>query len=326
MSTNIIQMRGAKEAPRSARSKMETILVTPEVLKDWVLPGFQRDLRENEKVRALSEQLIKEGGVIPGVLTLGTLSGEKLTYILDGQHRRHAALISGLLEFIADVRICQFDTLADMGEEYVLLNSSLVAMRPDDILRGLEGSILAIRKIREACPFVGYEQVRRGAKTGSPALLSMSAVLRCWRISSRETPSGGSGGSAINMARSLEKDEVLALTEFLNIAKSAWGSDPEYYRLWGSLNLTMCMWIYHQLVLRRERGVKRYVVLNSDEFKKCLMAVSAATEYVDWLLGRVAGERDRSPCYARIKAIFVARLKQFPNKTDRMPVPAWASK
>jgi hypothetical protein len=35
------------------------------------------------------------------------------------------------------------------------------------------------------------------------------------------------------------------------------------------------------------------------------MSVSANTDYVDWLVGRNLGERDRTPAYGRLKTIFV---------------------
>jgi hypothetical protein len=49
--------------------------------------------------------------------------------------------------------------MADMGEEFVNLNSQLVTMRPDDIRRGLEGTIEALPTIRRECPFVGYDMI-----------------------------------------------------------------------------------------------------------------------------------------------------------------------
>lgn len=326
MSANIINMRGVREAPRNTRSKMETLLVSPQVLEGWALPGFQRELRENEKVRNLSEEIKANGGFIPGIITLGMLSGDKVTYLLDGQHRRHGALMSGLPEFIVDVRICTFDDMAEMGEEYVQLNSSLVKMRPDDILRGLESSIPALVKIRKACPFVGYDQVRRGVRTGSSTILGMSSAIRFWRQGSFEAPNSGQANSAISIIKGMEASEVDDLIRFLTIAKQAWGDDPEYYRLWAGLNMSLCVWFFHAVVLRKERGVKRSVLLSGDQFRKCMMSVSASSDYVDWLLGRILGERDRAPCYSRLKAIFASRLREDTGSKPLLPHPSWATK
>ena len=135
--TNIIPIR---RAPTDQRSRSDTLVVTQAVLKSWKLPPFQRPLRENEKVRALVEELKSNGGVLPGVLTLGHLSKDRSTYIVDGQHRLHAFELSELKEVYADVRIIDFDSVDEMGEEFVKLNSSLVRMRPDDVLRGLESA------------------------------------------------------------------------------------------------------------------------------------------------------------------------------------------
>lgn len=326
MSGNIINMRGVREAPRNVRSKMETLLLTPDTLNEWALPGFQRDLRENEKVRMLAEEVKSNGGFVPGIVTLGTISGSKTVFILDGQHRRHAALMSGLLEFICDVRICSFDDMAEMGKEYVRLNSSLAKMRPDDILRGLESSVIALRRIREECKFVGYDHVRRGTNTGSTIMIGMSSVLRFWRSSSTETPGGNSGGSAIDIAAGMDTLDVDNLIRFMLLAKQAWGSDVEYYRLWNGLNLVLCMWLYHQLVLNKDRGVKRRIVLNNDQFKKCLMSVSASADYLDWLPGRTMNDQARSPCFIKLKAIFAKRIEMDTGARPMLPGPAWASR
>lgn len=89
------------------------------------------------------------------------------------------------------------------------------------------------------------------------------------------------------------------------------------------------MWMWRRLVLDKERvGNTRYVVLTPDQFKRCAMSVSADANYVDWLLGRNIGERDRSPCYQRLKTIFVQRLaNDTPKATTKpkLPQPAWAS-
>lgn len=327
--TQALAIKGAEAAPKSARSSMETLILTQEQVGQWELPPFQRPLRVNEKVLQLVEDLKTSGGILPGILTLGVVGERKeKIWIVDGQHRIQAFIMSELPECIADVRICHFDTMAEMANEFVLLNSRLVNMRPDDILRGLEGSIKALRFIREACEFVGYGMIRRGSSTS--ALVSMSAVIRAWTGSFAETPAASSAGkSAAAIAEELDQNGVQNLVAFLQIARSAWGSDPEYYRLWSALNITMCMWIYRRLVMHKDRyGNVRYIVLNQEQFRKCLMAVSANKDYLDWLVGRNMNDRDRSPCYARLKAIFMGRLRE-EAKGDRkpsMPQPAWSSK
>ena len=281
----------------------------------------------NEKVRQVAEQITHNGGIVPGVITLGTISGDRSIYLVDGQHRREAFLISELPECIADCRMCEFDSLPEMAQEYVELNSSLVKMLPDDMLRGIEGSIKSLGFIRSSCEFVGYGHVRRNST--HTALLSMSAVLRCWAGSAPETPSGTGGKSALHIAEEMDDASAQNLVAFLQIARAAWGSDAEYFRMWGNLNLTICMWMYRRLVMDKDRGVKRYVLLTPDSFRKCLMSASASPEYIDWLTGRVMGERDRSPCFMRLKGIFQNRLRQDsrdPTKKPMLPTPAWASK
>ena len=168
---NVVAIKGAVAAPRAMRSKMDTIEVTQDLASQWRIPPFQRPLRVNDKVRGISEE-IGETGIIPGVLTLGQIDSGSNTYIVDGQHRIEAFKISAINTAYVDVRVCDFDSMADMGRHFAELNSQIVKMRPDDMLRGLEGSVDALRHVRKECPFVGYTNIRRG-DTAS-ALVSMS--------------------------------------------------------------------------------------------------------------------------------------------------------
>jgi hypothetical protein len=142
-----MQATTARKIPKSAISLMETALFTREQASAWVVPPFQRPLRVNEKVRSLAGDLKANGGFIDGVMTLGKLKGDKVTYIVDGQHRREAFLISELPEAIADIRTMTFDDMAEMADQFVLLQSSLVRMRPDDVLRGLEPTTRSLQII-----------------------------------------------------------------------------------------------------------------------------------------------------------------------------------
>lgn len=325
---NVVAIKGARPAPRAVRSSMETMLLTVEtVTEQFVVPRGpgkpQRDLKVTDKVRACAEELKRNGGFISGVLTLGRIDGDKATYVVDGQHRLEAFKISGLKECIADVRILSFKTMAELAEEFVLAQKSLVRMGPDDILRGMEAYTEVLQQIRKACPFVAYGNIRRGDPK-SP-VLSLSAVLRCWYGSRNETPTCNTSGKSVeDLAQELADDDAKTLIVFLLAARSAWGSDPEYYRMWGNLNVAMCMWLYRQIVLNKERGVKRAVVLTPEQFRKCLMSLSADGGYLDWLPGRQMTERDRSPCYARVRNIFVTRIKQdMPGDKGMMPSPPW---
>lgn len=319
----IIQMRGAREAPKSERSSMETLLLTPEIVSQWVIPPFQRPLRVNAKVIAIAEELKHNQGIVEGVISLGEIGGDRTRYLYDGQHRIEAARISGLSEFIADVRIRRFNTMGEMAVEFWRLNTPISRMRPDDTLRALEGSIDALQIIRANCPFIGYENIRRNA--ASPTL-SMSAAIRCWAASTTETPNlTGSGKSAAELAQSMTSDDANALVQFLGVARQAWGADLAYSRLWGNLNLTVCMWLWRRLVLDQDRGVKRSVLLNSTQFKQCLMSVSAGIDYLDWLVSRTLNDRERGPCLTRLKALFTRRLREEGFAKPKLPSPAWAS-
>lgn len=305
-------------AQMSTQTTLDTIEVTPNLVRSWKVPPFQRPLRVNDKVQLLAEQIKRDGGVIPGVLVIGVLKNER--YIVDGQHRREAFLMSECLSGYVDIRVLHFADMAEMGEEYVNLNSRLVNMRPDDVLRGVEESFAPIGKIRKRCQFVGYDQIRRGEK--SP-VLGMSAVLRCWVASASEVPRAGGLGSALTLGRTLSMEEADTCIDFLSCAYSAWGRDASSWRLWANLNLAICMWLYRRLVITQySQNTTR---LSRDLFTKCLMSLAADPTYSDWLLGRNSQSRDSSPAYKRVKETFAKRIEIELGKKPRLPQPAWAS-
>lgn len=321
----ILHMKG-REAPKAKRSTMETLIFGASEMRTWKIPPFQRDVRVNSKVLEVAEELKENGGVIPGVLTLGRLGTDKTVYLVDGQHRREAFFISELKECIADVRMCSYTSMADMADDYVELNGKLVNMRPDDILRGLEESLPELRRVRSTCDYVTYGQVQR--TNTAKAVIGMSALLRCWYMSHVEVPSRHAPRATM-LAESLTSEEADKLILFMQIARSAWGTDPENYRLWNGLNVTITMWLWRRVVMNTERGVKRAVVMTADEFRKCLMSVSANADYMEWLVGRQIGERDRAPCYQRLKAIFVKRLAEARGDKGAklmFPTPTWVGR
>lgn len=318
-------IKGTRAAPKALRSSMETLIVTPEQVNQWRVPPFQRPVRINDKVQAIAEEMKCNACSITGIITLGRITGDSAYYIVDGQHRIEAFRISGLPEIIADIRVVTFDTMADMADEFVTLNTAIVRMRPDDILRGVTPTLPNIQRVMHDCPFIGYDNVRRGG-SGS-AIVSLSSVLRCWDTSGKEIPSSTATGSINQVAALLDDENARNMIRFMTLAHQAWGRDPEYYRLWANCNLGLCMWLYRRLVLdTRRQGNYRVVVLKDDQFKKCLMALSTQGDYIDWLRGRLLNDRDRSPAYARIKSAFTRRLaEESPNKVV-MPQPAWASR
>jgi len=315
----ILTIKPNTKPQKATRTTVDTIAFDREQIASWELPAFQRPLKLNDKVVALAETIKRDGGVIPGVITLGVLGGQ--TYLLDGQHRRAAFMQSGMESGYTDVRIHHFDNMGEMGEEFVRLNSQLVRMRPDDILRGLELSYEPLRRLREKCPFIGYDMIRRG--TNAP-IVSMALVLRGWRSSSCEVPaSHGVASSAAALAVSLTNEDSNEMIRFLSACFEAWGRDQEYMRLWGGLNLVLCMWLYRRTVMQ-QNSVKS-IRLTREQFKKCLMSLSAESDYLDYLTGRSMGERDRSPTYGRMKHIFAARIASDTGQKALLPAPAWAS-
>lgn len=315
MSSNKLSLVTARPN-RSTSTKMDTLEVSPEGAKAWKKPPFQRPLKVNDKVRGLAETIRSEG-VIPGVITLGVLGAD--TYLLDGQHRREAFLISAAQAAFVDVRVHHFNNMGEMGEEFVILNSAISRIGPDDILRGLKEGNPALQKILSQLPFVGFDMIRRGA--ASP-VVSMSALLRCWFGAACDVPAR-STDSAPKLVERLTMDEVDLIGQFGENAYAAWGHDREYGKLWGGLNLILCMWLFRRMVLTQYSA--QTPRLTRALFQKCLMEASADATYIDWLGGRSINERDRSPCFTRLRSIFAKRIERETQKRVRMPAPAWST-
>lgn len=305
----------ATNPEKVTKTTVDTIQFTPAEAKSWRIPPFQRELRVNDKVRTLADQIRCDSGVVPGVLSFGKMGNA--TYLIDGQHRREAFLLSGKEFGYADVRTMTFDSMATMGEEFVRLQCPLVRMRPDDILRGLEGSLEVLQKIRKSCPWVGYDMIRRGPKTPHA---SMSVILSCWHISRSEVPSGS--GSSLTIARELQSDDATNLIGFLLTAMDAFGTDHEYTILWRRLNLVLCMWLYRRTVL--DTYSHKSIKLNPVMFRQALKSLSADDDYTDWLTGRDLSDKHRAPAYSRITATMAKKLVTMGAKNTGFPRPPWA--
>jgi hypothetical protein len=309
---------GAVDLPGARKTKMEPKILSLADMDVWALPPFQREVRQTAKVVEFAEELRGNGGMIAGVIHLGMLPDDDTVYLVDGQQRRNGCHMSGLEEFYADTSLKTYSSLLDMAEDFKKLNGRLVPFRPDDMLRAYEIGHEPLQRLREACPFIGYASIRRADDHGP--LVGMSAVLKCWFGAALPTP--GVGTSAIALLDQLDQTQCELMIVFLLSAHSAWGRDKQYYRLWSNLNLTMCMYLYRKLLLEP----KGRPPLSQEMFRKCLMSVSANSQYQDWLQGRNINDRDRSPCYKRLKAIFVGRLTQeYNGKLYKLPAPDWVA-
>jgi hypothetical protein len=316
MPAKLAIVKPSSTAEKATRTTVDTVLLTPDLVKTWKVPPFQREcVITGAKCQDVTRQIASDGGVLPGVITLGRFGSD--IYRVDGNHRLQCYLATGLPEGYADVRTVFCANMAEMADEFVRLNSSLRRMTPDDVLRGLEASYPLLRAIREECPFVGYDKTRRSEKG---PILSMSMVIRIWRGSATEVPVTGNS-SASSMATTLTDEEAQQLITFVTLCYEAWGRDREYARLWGGLNSVLCGWLYRRMVL--SQWSPKTPRLSRDLFRKCLMSVSADSHYLDWLVGRNTGERDRSPAYARLRKIFAERLAQEMGKRPSMPSPPW---
>jgi hypothetical protein len=303
---------------------METRIVTLAELESWQLPPVQGVFKVNKRVLEYVDELKRNGGIIGGVITLGRLPNDARLWKVDGCHRTQGAIMSGLTQFFVEIRTIEFQTMGELAEEYVKMNTPLSRKTPNDILRAMEENLPNMRLLHEQCSFIGYDNIRR-CVTSSP-IIGMAQVLRTWNGAKQETPGGGGqSGGPREIAEEFDARDVEELSSFLNSVYGAWGMDPEYHRLWGSLNLTMCMWLFQQLVLGKREPRKKTIYLTVAQFGRCMMSVSASGDYVDWVRGRQMSERDRSPCYTRLKKIIGMRILEDTGQRPMFPQPAWYS-
>lgn len=316
----ILKLTKPSTAPeKQTKSTMDTVEINPKMVAAWKSPPFQREMKVNAKVMALTDEIRSSGGVVPGIITIGVLDGEQ--YVVDGQHRLGAWLQTGLATGYADVRTHWFSNLAEMADEFVKINSAIVKLRPDDILRGMEPSTKALQEIRRKCAFVGYDKIRRGHHA---PVLSMSTFVRVWVASRNEVPSPGEASA--QAALMIDEADTRTAIEFLGCCFEAWARDIEYAKLWGALNLSLCAWLYRRVVLgEKMHANSRSEKMSRDDFRRCLMALSSDSSYLDYLVGRNLGDRDRSPAYHRIKTIFARRFTLDGKGNLKLPSPAWAA-
>jgi hypothetical protein len=302
---------------RMTRTTVDTIMFTREQAKGWIVDHeIQRELSVNRKVLELADWLRDNKGVIPGVIKLAVVGGD--TYLLDGQHRIAAFMLSGLNDGYADVVTQYFDSLAELGPAFVQQNMQLVRLRSDDVLRAHAKGSPQLTRIMRACSCVTFDQIRR--TSDRVGCVSMSTVLRSWKASQAHTPISPRF-NAIEMAEKLTDIDAEAVIGFLEECDAAWGRDVAASRLWSELNLTLCMWLYRRVVLTRYSP--RVKLLTRGQFRDCLIAASTTRLYVEWLKGRNMG--DRSAGYSRLKMIFAKRLGELLAGAVVLPQPEWAA-
>lgn len=308
------------DAEKAVGVTYDIITVTPDVLRSWLLPPCQRELTVNTKVRAMAVKIREDGGVIPEPVSLARLGGH--TYLVDGQHRREAALLSACEVLYVEVRWLHVRTLNEVDALFDRMQQKLVTMRPDDTLRARESSVPGLQRIRSSCPYVGYDRVRR---QGNGPMISMGTVLRAWFGAVPETPSPSNlnPDTLVESVKVNLQDDVNNCIDYIAACYDAWGREAANKRLWTSLNLTLCAWLYQRTVTGQYST--KTTKLTKEMFKRCLMSVAADASYSDWLVDRTLRERDRTTAYTKLKQIFAKRIALEGGKKPMLPQPAWAS-
>lgn len=298
----------------------QPLLLTATEVEKWRTPEFQRVTRVNNSVKELAEH-IKTTQVLPGELVLGRLRSDlNVLYIIDGKHRLLAFDTSGVPEVYAETRTETFETMAEMAKRYRELNSSLRRMTADDIVRAVEEENSALRHIRICCKFVGYD-IRRHSQM---EIVSMSMFLRAWEAARAEVPSTNSR-SAVDLAQELSMAQADVMVDFLNAAYSAWGREADARNLWKSMNLTLCIWLYLRLVKHHMVRGSNWTFMDTAQFGRCLAALSAKDDYLEWLVGRSRlSDELRASSYQKIVEKLTNALHGEGIVKPILPTPEWA--
>lgn len=325
---------------RTLRTHVGLVEVTAASWEKWRNPfgekvgpngedGFQRTIQRNKYVIEVAHT-ISSTGIIPGQIVIGIFQG--ILWLIDGQHRRESFTIAVLGECgvtritkaCANIKYEVFDTWAAMSDRYVELQRKIRGNSPNDMLKGLEASTESLQVLRKRFPAVGYTSTRPDSKHHK-GRVSAKAALQAWYGSKPETP-GRKTPPPFEIAKQLTVEEAHQLANFLRLAHSAWAFDPNYLNLWGSLNLTLCLWLYRRCVLDPVQG---FPDLTPEQFASCLTAlpsekIGGVNPYAMFLYRKGLRELDRGPVYMQVTRVFTATLRANHKLRVKFPKPEWA--
>lgn len=301
-------------AEKRSRTVSKTVILDFEDCEaSWKVVGdIQRGSSLTKKIVEVGED-IGGSGIFPSTIYIAVWEGNQ--YINDGLQRfsgwRDAVSKGGPTQVAANVQWEYFpdgpDGKAKMGERFAKLQLTLKRHRPDDGLRAIQHSLPAIKLIADECPNVGFGAVQRSNSKNTS--LSMAVALQSWASSASEQCT--SSGSARDLAYRLTMDDAKKCVSFLTVARGAWGSTVEYNRLWGPVNLSVCMWLYRRMVVDPEQGV---TPLTAKQFSNCLVTLTNDTPkstYVEWLRAKPSSAENRRMALANhIRPRFISRIRQ----------------
>lgn len=320
---------------------METMILTPDKVPEWKLPGVQRALKSNDKVLQMAIAMQLEAAQdpeeaycrIPGIITIGQVGNTR--YLVDGQHRIRGAFMRAASELLVaggvivkqglvDLRLMFFESMAELAQEFANLGSVLLPMKADDILRALAESSEHLKRVEEECPYIGYDLTGEHKKT---KLLSMSSALRAWYGSGGIVPAGGPPAREI-VEKYLNDEQTDQMLGFYHACEEAGWNNNAFRRLWGALNLGVNMWLWRRIVLgqhtQRFHGGQKPMILSREDAILCMRELTDGG-YNEWLEGRSLRYQDRMPCYTRVKELYTIGLARIGSENPRFPMADWTA-
>jgi hypothetical protein len=284
--------------------KFAVVAMTIDEANQLHAPPFQRPMRLKSRQLKVVAEIIRNENILPGVITLGKVENDPLTYLVDGQHRIEAFNRSGIEIVTAKIDMMMFKDMNEMSLQFDRLNTPIAKMSANDRLKSMSFTNPVIHMIMEECSFVGFHHTQLGQNAAK--VLQLSVALRSWKSGKSKFVGVGSHDAVI-IGETISEEEAKDLIKFLKASHKAFGNDKEYFSLWGNLNLSIVAWLWIRLILER---VPRVTAITEEDFVRCMMSLGSDNAYVPWLKGKNLSVHSRSPCYTRVKDIFAKRLRE----------------
>ena len=65
--SNVVQIKGSREAPKAERSSMETLIISVDQVNQWKVPAFQRPVRVNVRTSLSNWAILRRDAIAPAV-------------------------------------------------------------------------------------------------------------------------------------------------------------------------------------------------------------------------------------------------------------------
>lgn len=311
-------------------SRVVKIKLTPDVIKSWLTPYWQRPVRFNAKGRQLTED-IKLTRKLDSVMIVGVVkkrNGKFDLYLVDGHHRKAAFLRSGAPYMDIDVKFVYVDKVEELSPLYLNCQEQITKSTANDNLQGLAVTNEVLQHIKSKCEFITYEGVRLGTIAHS---INMSTVVQIWYDSMLDPPKKNTltpSVSITELAKKLTVDDADHIVQFMTLCRDNFEFKKLSSGLWLHINLVLCLWLFRVLVLREVwEGGEVYKVkhLTPRQFGVGLLGLKNDKYYLTLMRKKLNSSVDRKEAYQSIAKLFASNLRSCGVVSNpKLPRPQWA--